>query len=81
MNETMAVALRNIGADPLPDNAAWKNRMNIRSESSARLYVIAQRKTDGVWACSCFGWKRYRHCKHLTTMVPTLDRIVRAGLA
>lgn len=81
MDKQYALALRDIGADPLPENAQWKNRMHIRSESSDRLYVVAQNKATKQWACSCMGWKRWRTCKHLTTMVPALDRIVRAGLA
>lgn len=53
------------GAVKLPDNATWKNRFEIKSATSNRLYVIAQRKSDGSWGCSCPGWIRYRHCKHL----------------
>lgn len=49
----------------------WTNRIEIRSETSSRIYVIAQRVSTGAWECSCPGWKRYRHCKHLETMVPS----------
>jgi hypothetical protein len=46
-------------------NNTWINRMEIRSESSNRVYVIAQHAEKRYWACSCSGWKRHRHCKHL----------------
>lgn len=74
--DSKALAL-SVGADPLPENAGWKNRMEIRSESSSRLYTVAQRKTDNTWACSCPGWKRWRTCKHLDRMVPALSAAIR----
>ena len=49
----------------LPDNDQWQFRFNIESQSSNRLYTIAQNKKKRYWACSCPGWKRYRQCKHL----------------
>lgn len=52
----------------LEDNAAYTNRMQIRSESSDRLYIVAQSKKGRWWSCSCFGWIRLRKCKHLTAM-------------
>src|SRR5439155_17074694 len=61
------------GAQLLPDNAQWTNRFQIRSESSSRLYTVAQRRSDGSWACSCMGWIRNRHCKHLDRLSPLLD--------
>jgi hypothetical protein len=59
----------------LPDNEQWKNRFEIKSESSNRLYTVAQNKKTGVWGCSCFGWIRYRKCKHLTSLKPLLESI------
>lgn len=56
------------GAVKLPENASWKNRFEIKSATSNRLYVVAQRKTSGEWCCSCPGWIRHRHCKHLRTI-------------
>jgi len=51
--------------DLLPDNDQWKNRFQIRSSSSNRIYVIAQHKTKKHWGCSCPGWKIHRNCIHL----------------
>lgn len=65
--------------EPLPDNKTHTNRLEIRSESSNRVYVVAQRKTDGghygEWECSCMGWIRYRRCKHLSAMLPSLKKL------
>ncbi len=49
----------------LADNGQWESRFKIPSETSNRVYVIAQHKTKRHWGCSCPGWKRHRHCKHL----------------
>ncbi len=55
-------------ANVLPDNAQWKNRFEIRSESSDRVYIVSQNIAKGHMGCSCMGWKRYRNCKHLTAL-------------
>jgi hypothetical protein len=52
----------------LADNAAYTNRFDIRSESSNRLYTVAQSKSGRWWSCSCPGWIRYRNCKHLRAL-------------
>jgi len=52
----------------LPDNAQYTNRFQIKSESSERLYTIAQSKSGLWWACSCPGWIRHKTCKHLSSM-------------
>lgn len=52
----------------LPDNDQWQHRFEIRSESSNRIYVIAQNKKKEFWGCSCPGWKAHRKCKHLQTL-------------
>lgn len=52
----------------LPDNDQWQFRFHIKSESSNRLYVVSQHKAKRYWGCSCPGWKRNRHCKHLTAL-------------
>jgi hypothetical protein len=46
-DKAIMLAANQIGATLLPDNAQWKNRMEIRSSSSNRMYVVAQRKSIG----------------------------------
>jgi len=52
----------------LPDNDQWYNRFEVRSESSNRVYIIAQHKKKKHWGCSCPGWKAHRKCKHLAAL-------------
>ena len=59
----------------LPDNSQWKNRFEIKSESSNRLYIIAQNKKTEKFSCSCFGHIRYKKCKHITAFQPLLDSL------
>jgi len=54
--------------DVLPDNEQWVNRFEIRSETSNRVYVVAQNKSKRYFGCSCPGWKRHRRCKHLEAL-------------
>lgn len=59
----------------LPDNDQWQFRFEIHSETSNRVYTIAQNKKKKHWACSCMAWKRYRHCKHLSAIgVPNYEK-------
>lgn len=51
----------------------WTNQTEIRSESSSRVYVVAEKVVNGVptgtWGCSCPGWKGHGgQCKHLSTL-------------
>lgn len=73
-SQALMFVANQIGATLLPDNAQWKNRMNIRSSSSDKLYTVAQRKSDNSWGCDCMGWKARRTCKHLKTMLPALEQ-------
>ena len=73
MTDLQRYIANNTDLEILPDNAQWKNRFEIKSESSNRIYVIAQRKTDSSWGCSCPGWKRHRTCKHLKTITPLIS--------
>jgi hypothetical protein len=66
---------RQTGAVLLPDNKQWTNRVQIKSESSNNLYVIAKRKSSGELGCSCPGWIRHRNCKHLRTFAPVLSGV------
>src|SRR4051794_36301221 len=43
----------------------WINSIEIRSETSDRLYVVSQHATKRHWGCSCPGWRAHRKCKHL----------------
>jgi hypothetical protein len=59
----------------LPDNDQWQNRFEVHSETSNRVYIIAQHKVRKHWGCSCMGWKRFRKCKHLSAVgVPNYER-------
>jgi hypothetical protein len=52
----------------LPDNDQWTNRFQIKSESSERLYTIAQNKSGLWWGCNCPGWISKKNCKHLRSL-------------
>lgn len=52
----------------LPDNAVWENRFEVRSETSDRIYIIAQNKAKRHWGCSCPAYRTRRHCKHLRSL-------------
>lgn len=65
-----------IGSTLLPDNKLWTNRFEIKSSSSDRLYIIAQQRADGVWGCSCPGWRHHRKCHHLTDVLRRLAALV-----
>ena len=66
----------------LPSDAQWENRFEIRSETSDRIYVIAQNKQGRWWGCSCPGWKRHRTCKHLNAVgLPAAQKPFEASLA
>lgn len=73
----VAVVAARMGSSLLPDSAQWQNRFEVRSETSSRRYVIAQRKSDGSFGCSCMGWKSHRKCKHLTAVLPALTQAER----
>lgn len=72
--DVVAIAT-SIGSKLEPDNAQWTNRFVIKSSSSNREYVVAQRKSDGVWGCGCPGWRSRRWCKHITDLHQRLARI------
>lgn len=68
-----------IQAEVLPDNASHSHRMQIRSESSNRLYVVARNKKTLEWGCSCPGWIHakggVRTCKHMRAIMPALQAL------
>lgn len=67
------------GATLLPNTATHKIRIEIKSESSNRKYVVSKRDTNvKQWECSCPGWTMHsprRPCKHLRAMVPFLEEV------
>ena len=68
-------------AQLLPDNSQWTNRFKIKSESSARLYTIAQNKNRRYWGCDCPGWISHRNCKHLRALgLPSHEKPYEATL-
>jgi hypothetical protein len=59
----------------LPDSDQWQNRFEIHSESSNRVYIVAQHIKLKHWGCSCPSWRVRRYCKHLTAVgVPNNER-------
>jgi len=80
MNKQLAVLLRGITESFLPDNATHTNRFEIHSESSDRVYIVAQSKSSGEWGCSCPGWimkkpGKERTCRHMKALLPTLLKL------
>lgn len=53
--------------DPKPYKG-WQYRMEVQSETSDSIYVVSQNVKDKYWACTCFGFRRYKKCKHLEAM-------------
>lgn len=49
----------------LPDSDQWEKRFEIHSETSNRIYVIAQNRKRRHWGCSCPAYRTRRRCKHL----------------
>lgn len=73
---TQKLPVLRVNADAvLPDNAQWTKRFEIRSQTSDRVYVVAQNKQKRHFGCSCPGWRRYRKCKHLEVLrLPCYER-------
>ena len=62
------------GTERLPDNKQWTNRFEVHSETSDRVYIIAQHRDKGHWGCSCPAWRTRRKCKHLKSLgLPELE--------
>jgi len=81
----MSVTINVPSTQRLPDNKQWTNRFEIRSQSSNRIYTVAQNKKRGHFGCSCPGWIYHRKCKHLSALglpnheIPVSGRITFAG--
>jgi hypothetical protein len=75
MNDNLPILYIPVNGHKVADKPGWTNSVGIPSQSSDALYVIAQRKTSRGWGCSCRGWIRHRHCKHLEALrLPANER-------
>ena len=72
--DQVAAIAAQIGSSLMSDTAQWRTRFTVESTSSSSVYTVAQRRSDGVWGCSCRGWTHYRHCKHLADILGRLSR-------
>ena len=70
MASALSIIVNKVGGVVLPDNQNYTNRFQIPNSSGERMYTIAQTKLNGVWMCACLGFRRHRHCKHLSAMMP-----------
>lgn len=75
MKNEITKLLESKGLTVLEDNAQWKNRFEIESETSNRVYIVAQNKNSGDFGCSCPAWRTRRTCKHLNVIQPLLSQI------
>lgn len=65
-----------IGSGLMPDNDQWVNRFTIPSTSEpGKFYVVAQRRGDHSWGCSCWAWRKSRRCKHLNHILQRLSEL------
>lgn len=75
--KSVEALLKEMGVVRLSDTDTHRHRMDIRSESSDKIYRVSQRTSNGSmqWECSCLGWITRRKCKHLTAMMPVLEAL------
>ncbi len=52
----------------LPDSKTYINRLRVESSDSGNPHIIAQRRTDMVWCCDCWPWRKNRTCDHLKSL-------------
>ena len=73
MNNTPILYIKS--EQKLPDLKGWTNRFEIQSETSNRVYVIAQNIEKRHWGCSCPSYRTRRYCKHLQVLsLPAHER-------
>lgn len=77
LNETQTRAMKlmlcnRFKCEALEDTDQYTHRFQIKSTSSARMYVVAMKRWDDYWCCGCTGWTTHRKCKHLTKMQSAL---------
>jgi len=69
------------GSIVLPDKGQWIHRFHIKSETSDRLYTVAQHAEKRHWGCSCPAWRTRRYCKHLKAIgIPCYEKPFEARL-
>ena len=76
--KSITAQLKEMGVVQLEDTDTHKHRMDIRSETTDKIYRVSQRmlKNGSVqWECSCPGWIFKRNCKHLEAMSPVLEAL------
>lgn len=76
MNQLAKVA-KEKGWELLEDTNSHQYRIQIAG-SSGNLYIVSQTKLNKIWMCSCLGYRRHKHCKHLDAMRPALESAVKA---
>lgn len=70
---SLATVARQHGWIIQPDTDTHINRLDVRSETSTRLYRISQTRRNGIWLCECLGFRNHRRCKHLEAVVPVIE--------
>jgi hypothetical protein len=65
-----ALEIQKTALNTYPDTDRYKCRIEIRSETSQRIYRISfdAAPRAGYWTCSCPGNIRHGTCKHLKAM-------------
>jgi len=66
-----------VGSSLMPDNDQW----TVNSQTSDNVYVVAQKRSDASWGCSCWAWRRNRQCKHLRDILQRLSRLAEQPIA
>lgn len=72
MSKSLQKVASQNGWQLLPDNDKYEMRIQIAG-SSGNLYTVSRTKLNKIWQCSCLGFRRHRHCKHLDAMMPALE--------
>lgn len=78
MSKQLVTTAKALGGNMLAPTTTHAIRIEIKSASSDRLYVVALSNATGEWQCSCPGWcmkkpGKPRGCKHLKAMQPALE--------
>lgn len=75
MNKQLTTLINSVSEGGLlPDTDTHKLRFDVKSSSSNRLYRVSIRKKTNLPECSCPGFIRHRKCKHITAVLPTLEK-------